>query len=1082
MTLQIQRRRNNSGFSWSTRLYVAAVLAMSFSALGQLHIPPTLRDEITGREIADGTRNLVICIHGWNPSGKADKYTEAEWDWLVFNMKQALPGNSSDPWALLLYHWETDANTGFVDWTQVGYYWQATANAATAGANGWEHGISLGARLPSSLRKVHIIAHSAGAWCAYQTASALLANPYTVVQVTLLDPYIPDEVPGLQGSYPTLSKATINGMANWPSGFSTRFSLLENYFADDSVSGTIPNFPANIIPAGVTFGTQTTFSWRARDINLQVDWSFSAYPYRTGLADLYYDWHSGPVLFYGDTIEAANGGTVEPGLPSGGLPFDYNLNGWKQSLFYRFQSGLMTRITAQPQRTTSVVSGASVTLSAGATSLLPFNFQWFKRGQDAPISGATFGYYTFTASSATAGDYVVRLLDSGGNMIFSDFATVTVTDAPPVPTAPSIASVSPSTLPPSFSPQLINIYGSNFKAAGDPNASTLIFRDPANIAYVRTPIFVSSSQLQYNITVQSAVGTWSVTVTNAGQAASNLKTFLVAAPPPNTGSLTVNLFPAGAVSAGAQWRVDGGSYRNDGDTATGLTPGLHTVSFKAVSGYTTPADKSVSITSGANTTDSGTYTLVANCTYSLSSYGDTWAAAGGSDAFNVIAPAGCAWSASESLNWVSITSGSSGSGTHGVFYQVDYNPSVSPRSGVITAAGQSFTINQNGNGNACTFALSAPGSNVPAEGGTNSFSVTTGSICFWSTSRNAIWITITSPQDHTGSDFVQYTVQPHFGSVPRSAAILLSVDGGQTFVATFTITQAETPPPPGTLATGLSYPVSVAVDDNHAYWTEASGKVLKRVSKSGGGETVLATNLYAFGQMVLDGNYLYYLDSGTKVQKLSTSGGTPPTLATGSSFYDAITVRDNVVYWGASGVIYSVPTGGGSVTAVATSSQDIASIRVTNNAVFWSQTLYPGTVFVQPLSGGPRVTLPSGWNVEPGLAIQGNFVYSAGAESIYRVPTNRGSVQALATNLNDAYDLALDGTNIYWVEAGNANGTNGSVRQMPLNAGPIITLGTNLAQPVAITIDSTNVYWLERNNGKTTRSALKRGRESFDGW
>ena len=277
MTLQIQRGQNSSLFG-SAGLCAIAILAISFSALGQLHIPPTLRDEITGHEITDGTRNLVILIHGWNPTGKTDKYAqEAEWDWLLFNMKQALPGNSSDPWALLLYHWETDANTGFVDWLQAGYYWQATANAAAAGRNAWEHGISLGARLPFSLRKVHIIAHSAGTWCAYQTASALLANPYTVVQVTLLDPYIPDEVPGLQGTYPTLSKATINGMANWPSGLSTRFSLLENYFADDSVSGTIPNFPANIIPAGVTFGTQTTFSWRVRDINLAssgISWGF----------------------------------------------------------------------------------------------------------------------------------------------------------------------------------------------------------------------------------------------------------------------------------------------------------------------------------------------------------------------------------------------------------------------------------------------------------------------------------------------------------------------------------------------------------------------------------------------------------------------------------------------------------------------------------------------------------------------------------------------------------------------------------------------------------------------------------------
>jgi hypothetical protein len=129
-------------------------------------------------------------------------------------------------------------------------------------------------------------------------------------------------------------------------------------------------------------------------------------------------------------------------------------------------------------------------------------------------------------------------------------------------------------------------------------------------------------------------------------------------------------------------------------------------------------------------------------------------------------------------------------------------------------------------------------------------------------------------------------------------------------------------------------------------------------------------------------------------------------------------------------------------------------------------------VFAQPI-GGSRITLSSGVNIEPGLAIQDGFAYFTGSESIYRVPIGGGTRQTLASNLNDAYYLALDATNIYWVEAGNPLGTNGSVRQMPLSGGPIITLATNLAQPVAITVDSANVYWLENNNGSTTRSALR---------
>ena len=188
-------------------------------------------------------------------------------------------------------------------------------------------------------------------------------------------------------------------------------------------------------------------------------------------------------------------------------------------------------------------------------------------------------------------------------------------------------SVFPASLPTSSSTQLINIYGANFKPVADPHVSTLVFRDPANNPSVRTPIYVSANQLQYNITVAGAVGTWSVIVTNAGQVASNPQTFTVYTPPPNTGSLTVNLTPSDAVSAGAQWRVDGGTYRNNGDTAIGLAPGSHPVSFKAVTGYTTPADKNASIIAGANTPETGNYIAVAPTLFHLSlnsDHGQLW--------------------------------------------------------------------------------------------------------------------------------------------------------------------------------------------------------------------------------------------------------------------------------------------------------------------------------------------------------------------------------------------------------------------------------------------------------------------------
>ncbi len=75
-----------------------------------------------------------------------------------------------------------------------------------------------------------------------------------------------------------------------------------------------------------------------------------------------------------------------------------------------------------------------------------------------------------------------------------------------------------------------------------------------------------------------------------------------------TGALKVTLSPAGAVTAGAQWRVDGGAYHNSGGIATNLTTGSHDLSFKTVAGWTAPADQTVAISAQFTNSVSGTYT------------------------------------------------------------------------------------------------------------------------------------------------------------------------------------------------------------------------------------------------------------------------------------------------------------------------------------------------------------------------------------------------------------------------------------------------------------------------------------------
>ena len=55
------------------------------------------------------------------------------------------------------------------------------------------------------------------------------------------------------------------------------------------------------------------------------------------------------------------------------------------------------------------------------------------------------------------------------------------------------------------------------------------------------------------------------------------------------------------------------------------------------------------------------------------------------------------WTASSSVPWVTITSGSTGAGNGTVAYTVAANPSSVARSGNLTIANQTYTVTQGGN-------------------------------------------------------------------------------------------------------------------------------------------------------------------------------------------------------------------------------------------------------------------------------------------------------------------------------------------------------------------------------------------------
>ena len=115
-------------------------------------------------------------------------------------------------------------------------------------------------------------------------------------------------------------------------------------------------------------------------------------------------------------------------------------------------------------------------------------------------------------------------------------------------------------------------------------------------------------------TVRYAVVTGFTTPTDAVVTVSNgLASTVYGTYVAGTASATVTLLPAGALADGAQWRVDGGAWQASGSTLSGLALGAHTLSFHSATGWSTPADRAISLTNGQSLSTSVTYAVLAAC-------------------------------------------------------------------------------------------------------------------------------------------------------------------------------------------------------------------------------------------------------------------------------------------------------------------------------------------------------------------------------------------------------------------------------------------------------------------------------------
>ncbi len=302
-----------------------------------LHFDNQLWDEWTGRTIRDGddTRKLIVLVHGWNPTGDHDGFAGPEFDALTDNLGVYRTASGDCGWKLVKYHWEADADTGPGGLLHP----DTVVNATEAAEIAFEHGIHLGELLVEQcpgLQKVQFIAHSAGGWVARAAARYLLVrDPAAVVQVTLLDPFIPGSVGNL--AVPSswylpstrLDSRLMASLASVPG----KIWALENYYSDDW--GTF----------NALGGTQDSFGSPWTDQRVDVYGGYSS--------------HMGPVEWYSDTVAASGSGIDSANIN----PFwdSLAIMGWSQSLFFEEPV-----IDAEPPTAVVASVGESVRIAARA--------------------------------------------------------------------------------------------------------------------------------------------------------------------------------------------------------------------------------------------------------------------------------------------------------------------------------------------------------------------------------------------------------------------------------------------------------------------------------------------------------------------------------------------------------------------------------------------------------------------------------------------------------------------------------------------------------------------------------------------
>lgn len=156
----------------------------------------------------------------------------------------------------------------------------------------------------------------------------------------------------------------------------------------------------------------------------------------------------------------------------------------------------------------------------------------------------------------------------------------------------------------------------------------------------------------------------------------------------------------------------------------------------------------------------------------------SFAFAGGSGTVGVIVDAGTTWTAVSNDSWITVTTGASGTSSGSAAYSVASHTGVTPRSGSIKIAGQTFAVTQTGR----DVAITPASTSRDATAGVAQVQVSSLATTSWLVTPNASWISVISGGSGSGDASVTLSIGSNSSYLARTGTV-------QIGSATFNVTQ-----------------------------------------------------------------------------------------------------------------------------------------------------------------------------------------------------------------------------------------------------------------------------------------------------